>query len=303
MRKKSSVLLVAACLVFCATGCDADRLQNFATFAGLGTAYVSAFHGLTKAAGDAYVANSNATMIEARTISGDPVAAAPTLLPLVKKNAVYTRDYLITLEKLDTQADLLGDYFAAIAQLSGTKNAEASSASTESLVDALKGVAPQIEDLKIGANSVATFLPQASTVAVAHFEVRALDKRLEADAPVIDHALALQEAAVGALSVQLAAALKDSSEMFEESHIERPYASAGALPSSWSADREKVIRTTVILDNAEGAKEASRKLRTSFEDLVSNKDAQLDLKGLLASLQKMSGYINAVNSTATASTK
>ena len=303
MRKPFSFLLTAVLLAFCATGCDSDRLQNFATFAGLGTAYVSAFHGLTKAAGDAYVANSNATMIEARTMAGDPVAAAPTLLPLVKKNAVYTRDYLITLEKLDAQADLLGDYFAAIAQLSGTKNAEAISASTESLVDALKGVAPQIEDLKIGANSVATFLPQASTVAVAHFEVRALDKRLEADAPVIDHALALQEAAVSALSVQLAAALKDSSEMFEETHIERPYASAGALPSSWSADREKVIRTTVILDNAEGAKEASKKLRTSFEDLVSNKDAQLDLRGLLASLQKMSGYINAVNSTATASTK
>ena len=303
MRRTLSVLLAATVLVASVTGCDSDRLQNFATFAGLGTAYVSAFHGLTKAAGDAYVANSNATMIEARTMSGDPVAAAPTLLPLVKKNAVYTRDYLITLEKLDAQADLLGDYFAAVAQLSGTKNADAISASTESLVDALKGVAPQIEDLKIGANPITTFLPQASTVVVAHFEVKALDKRLQQDAPVIDHALALQEAAVGALSVQLAAALKDSNDMFEESRIERPFASAGALPSSWSADREKVIRTTVILDNAEGAKEASKKLRTSFEDLVSNKDAQLDLKGLLAALQQMSGYINAVNSTATSSKK
>ncbi len=303
MRKQSSLMLGAVCLIFYATGCDSDRLQNFATFAGLGTTYITAFHGLTKAAGDAYIANSNATMIEARTMSGDPVAAASKLLPLVKKNADLTRDYLINLQKLDTQADLLGSYFAAIAQLSGTKSSDAISASTASLVDALKGVAPQIEDLKIGTNSVASFLPQAGTVAVAHFEVKALDKRLEADAPVIDHALALQEAAVAAISAQLAAALKDSSDMFEVSHIERPYASAGNLPASWAADREQVIRTTVVLDNAEGAKEASTKLRKSFEDLVSNKNAQLDLKGLLDAIQKMSGYVTAVNSTTAKSTK
>ena len=264
---------------------------------------MNAFHGLTKAAGDAYIADSNATMIEARAQSGDPVAAGPALLPLVKRNANLTREYLINLQKLDTQADLLGSYFTAIAQLSGSKAAEGISASTASLVDALKDVAPQIENLRIADKSVADYLPQAGTVAVAYFQVKALDKRLQTDAPVIDHALALQEAAVSAISAQLAGALKDAGEMFEVSHVERPYASAGPLPPTWSVDRERVIRTTVILDNAAGAKEASTKLRKAFEDLVSNKNANLDFKGLLDSLQKMGGYIAAVNSTAASATK
>jgi hypothetical protein len=285
MRFTRNVVAVLA-VPFLLTSCDSDRLTQFGSFASAGTQYVQAFHKVVEEAGSAMIASDSATLLVARKQAGtgDPQA--------VIKDDQLLEEYLANLQKLDHHATLLGSYFEAITTLTNGKAADSTASAATGLLDSINSLNPSIEKLTFAGKSVKGYVNSGTNLVVAHFEVKALNEQLQKSVPVIDQALALQEAAVTALAEQLKASLNATLEVQESAMVINPYVSGP--PSSWNADRESFLRARVTIDDVDHAKSAISQLRTSFKQLVENRSTSIDLTMVLNEINKMSGYASAI---------
>lgn len=292
----SRVLILALLLPALLTGCDGDRLNQFGMFAAAGSAYVTAFHGLVAETGDAMVASDSATLIVARRMAGDGVSADRSeYRKQIVTNDKLLQQYLVDLEHIDQHARLLGEYFDAVTALTNGKAQQSTSSSADGLLDAISALNPQVESAKIGTTGVKDFLHPATTLVVAHFQVNALTRELQRAAPVIDQALALQEAAVAAMSEQLQGSLQSSLEVREATNVITPYVASGPLPPGWAQNRENYVRTSVAIGSAGAAKRTVAALHQAFRALVANRATQVDLRSLLASVGTMTAYTTTVH--------
>lgn len=293
VRMGAAALVVSLLL----TGCDRDRLNQFATFAAAGSAYVATFHSFVAETGDAMVASDSATLVTARAMAGDAVASdKATYRKEVMADDQMLRQYLVDLGRVDRQATLLGKYFEAITELTNGKAQKAAVTSADGLVDAINGLNPEVEKARFGGKSVKDYLGPTTTLVVAHFEVRGLNRDLQKAAPVIDQALSLQEAAVAALTDQMRDSLKASLEVRETTDVIGPYVAKGPLPGDWAEKRAAYVRATVALESAENAKKSVTALHEAFRKLVADKSSTVELKSLLDAISGMSDYATTVRS-------
>jgi hypothetical protein len=292
-----AVAAVLAAAMLLSSGCDSDRLAQFGNFAAAGTAYVASFHTLTKDAGSAFIAADSATFITARAQAVPTAASAPQTITMIASDDVVLKNYLGSLQALDAHADVLASIFTAIAALTNGKASAATVTSVNALIDSLNTLNPQIEKVNFGGKSVKDYAGTATSFVVTRFEVHSLNKLLEERAPVIDRALALQVAAVTALSDQLKTSLSASLESQEQTKVLTPYVSPGSLPASWAADREAYIRQNVVLSSASSAQAAIKTLRADFGTLVQDPKATIDWKTLLDLIGKMASYVAAAEAT------
>jgi hypothetical protein len=287
--KGITALLIVVVLVV-AGGCDAERLDQFSSFAAAGSQYVEALHKVIADAGSAMIASDSATLLIARqqAAAGDPEA--------VRQNDKLLAAYLENLQKIDGHATLLGSYFAAISNLTNSKTATDTSASAAALLDSIDKINPQIEKITFGGVGVKDFVQVGTGIVVARFQVKALDEHLRKAAPIIDKALSLQEAAVNAIASQMKAALGTSLEVRETTDVIQPYVKGP--PASWNANRESFLRAKVTIDSVDHAKNAISQLRVAFKQLVESRDAKIDLPSLLREINKMVAYARALESSA-----
>lgn len=300
MRPKR--IFVALALLVTLSGCDSARLTQFSSFAAAGSQYVQNFHQLTAQAGSAMIASDSGVLIVARTQAGPSLAAEVSdLTTYVQKEDQQLEDYLLTIQKLDAHATLLGSYFAAITQLTNGSANTAVATAADSFLDSINGFNPQIEKATVGGQPIKNFLQPATSLIVDHFEVKALDAQLKKAAPVIDQALCLQEAAVDALTAQIAASQGASLQIRELTDVITPYVTPGNLPPSWATNREAFVRDAVTINGLSSAKSAISQLHTTFKLLVQDKHASPDFRTLMSEIEKMSGYVSAVASTSSTS--
>jgi hypothetical protein len=292
-------LLKISTLVFVlsVSGCDSDRLSQFGSFAAAGTAYVTTFKTFTDDAGSAFIATDSAALITARNIAGADVVSshAPTYVKNVSDGDQQMRQYLDALKKLDNHAALLGAYFAAITQLTNGQASAATVASLDSLTDSINTFNPEIEQASFAGKNVKDFIQAGTTLVFAHFEVKALDAELKRSAPVIDRALALQEAAVAALSSQMHDSVAASLEVKESTEVINPYVSSAPLPNTWAANREAYLRQNVSLQSADCASAAIKDLHAAFTKLVTDRNSKIDFSSLETAIGKMAGYASAAS--------
>jgi hypothetical protein len=298
MFSRTRLVTAALFLTLFSAGCDSDRLAQFGGFAAGCTAYVTTFHSLTQEVGTAFIAADSAASIVAREAAGDDNLKlhAADYMKQIAADDVSLKTYLATLQTLDEHASLLGSYCAAITALTDGKASAATVTSIDGLVDSINQFNPAIEKASFAGQTVKSFLGTATAPVVAHFEVRALSQNLARWAPVIDKALALQEAAVAALSAQLQDSLKASLQVQETATVLTPYVTPGPLPGSWAANREAYIRQNVVLQSADSAKKAVTTLHADFRTLVADKDAKIDFATLMQDIGKMAGFAAAVKS-------
>lgn len=271
-------LLLATAAVLSTTGCDTGRLAQFGALASTGTAYVTSFHAFTQSAGDAFLAADSASMIAARNVAGPQLVAAnsATYAKSLLAEDTQMRRYLATLQTLDRQATLLGQYFAAITAITSGKASAATLTSVDTCVDALNKLNPEVESASLGGRNVKDFLGPTVPLVVTHFEVRALETSLRRSAPTIQRALDLQEAAVKALAAQQNDSLALTLQSDETSRVIAPYTSNAPLPASWASDRAAFLKDSASLDSSHGLTDTIDELRKSFARLVSDPKAGLD---------------------------
>jgi hypothetical protein len=299
MMHRTPSIGIALILCTVVSGCDSDRLAQFGAFASAGTAYVTTFHTFTADAGSAYISADSATLMVARSEAGAGITSnAGVFRKSVADEDIALKDYLANLKKLDEHAALLGAYFAAITQLTNGKASSSTVTSIDGLVDSINKFNPEIEKVSFGGKNVKDYIGIVAPLVVDHFEVKALNEELKKSSPVIDKALTLQEAAVAALSDQMKSSLAASLQVREAKDVLDPYVAAGPLPSSWSANREAYVRQNLILDSADSAKTAVASLHKAFNELVSNKAAEVDFSALMTAIGKMAGFVVAAKAAA-----
>ncbi len=285
--KKLVAVLTIAVLTF-SVGCDSQRLNQFASFAAAGSQYVQASHKVIEQAGSAMISADSAVLLTARSQAGTGNQED------VIKDDRMLETYLENLRKIDAHATVLGSYFDAITQLTNGKAAAGVSSSATGLLDAINTFNPQIEKLSFGGKTVKDFVSTGSSLIVAHFEVKALNDHLKKSAPIIDHALALQEAAMAAIAEQMKASLQASLEVKESTDVVEPYVKGP--PANWNSTRESFLRTKVTIDDVDHAKAAITKLRGTFRELVQNPHATIDLTALINEISKLADFAKAVES-------
>jgi hypothetical protein len=304
MKRRHVVAISLLLALAFSSGCDSERLSQFSIFATAGSLYVQNLHKVIEQAGSAMIASDSAVLVAAGKIAGKDVVSShkDQYTNNIQTNDAELQQYLATLQIIDAHATLLGSYFDALAKLTNSK-ADAKTSSAGSLLDSIATANPKVENATLkAANSSATvkqFVPSGNPLVVAHFEVRAIDEQLKKDAPTIDQALALQEAAVTAIVSQMKDSLAVSLQGRELSDVIAPYLdNVDKLPSDWSSNREAFLRAKVAIDSVDSARAAITELHRDFRRMVEDKSASIDFTTLLNDLNKMSGYGSALQSTA-----
>lgn len=284
------VLLLASVLLL--TGCDSQRLDQFAQFAAAGNVYVQAFHKLIPEAGSAFIAADSITT--ATTRKGFTAANKAEVSKSIQDQDKELADYLGNLDLLDRHATVLGNLFDAIAKLADPKQATAVSTSATGLLTSLDSLDGNISKVKFPGGTVSGVVGAGAGLIATHFQVAALKGRFDKAIPTIDRALSLQEAALLSISAQIKASLGVSLQVREKQQILDPFTNfAAPLPATWNADREAFIRTKAVADDATRASEAAKTLHQAFRDLVAG-NSTVNAKAVADSLKNITDILTAI---------
>jgi hypothetical protein len=288
------VCLVVPTLLLLFSACDSERLTQFAEFATAGSQYVQAFHTLITQAGSVFIATDSLVLTTARNQVGVEVVAknAAEFRGNVQKNDELLKTTLDDLGLIDQQATQLGAFFDSISNLTDGKAAASMTTATTGLLTSIEGLNSAVGKVTLGGTPLSTVVSGVTKIAVAHFEVKALNQELQKAAPVINTALSLQEAAVSRIGERMKADLTASLANCESTTILDPYVKNAALPANWNASRETYLRATVTINNLDNAKSAIKMLHTAFIQLCENKQT-ISLATLLAEINKIAGYVAA----------
>jgi hypothetical protein len=292
--KRLTVCLVVPTLLLFLSACDSERLTQFAEFATAGSQYVQAFHTLIAQAGSVFIATDSLVLTTARNQVGAEVVAnnAAEFRGNVHKDDELLKTTLNDLGLIDQQATQLGAFFDSISKLTDGKAAASMTTATTGLLTSIEGLNSAVGKVTLGGTPLSTVVSGVTKIAVAHFEVQALNQELQKAAPVIDTALSLQEAAVDRIGDRMKADLTVSLANSESTTILDPYVKNAALPANWNASRETYLRATVTINNLDNAKSAVKMLHTAFIQLCENKQT-ISLATLLAEINKIAGYVAA----------
>lgn len=276
-------------------------MNQFSTFATAGTLYVQDFHKLVIVAGSAMIAADSAALISAGNLGAPPDGT-------VAKDDQLLAAYLINLNRIDAHATALGSYFDAISKLTDKNLGASMATSANRLLDSIAKLNPQIAKVKFAGKSVGDYVNMGAPLVVTAYKVRVLDEHLKKAGPVIDQALALQEAALDCIGDQMKASLGAALQVREQTTVIDPYNSAygstprKTLPPTWNSDRETFLRAKVTIDSLESAKAAIKSLRTAYQQLVTSKTSP-DLSSILDQINEMGEYVAAVESSKPATSK
>jgi len=303
-RKITFASLVAVLIILSA--CDSERLGQFSAFATAGSLYVTNLHPVIQEAGSAMIAADSTTLIAERNLangtSGSVEKDPDHFKSRVIEDDQLIEKYLANLQLVDEHATVLGSYFHAIAQLTDGKAASGTASAATDLLDSISKLNVKMGDIKFKGPTVSdtakSLASAATSVIVAHFEVKALDEQLTKAQPVIQQALTLQEAALHLIGEQLKEDLRATLTAEETTEVVDPYLQKQGVPPNWNSSREKFLRAKVNIDRVNSAETAAKKLNITFKQLVENKNASPDMTSLLSDISKMSGYASSLESVA-----
>lgn len=280
-KKKSSLFLIGAqafvavivSMLFCA--CATTRLNQFKGFAEVSDAYVQAVSTLLNEAGSAAIDTDSMTLVKTR----------PALRPEERQERILEHNQLMR-ERLDLLSDLqrharlLQNYFQALGLLAASDTSSAILTALDSTFASLGKVSPRIADAKIGGTPVSTLLGEAARITVAKLQVKALEDELKRRGQTIERELALQEAALTAISETMRTDLQAQMNQTESQAVVLPYVTASSLPANWAYKRRQVLTASIAVDSATAAVDAAAGMKTSFLALVEGRLQISDLSGL-----------------------
>jgi hypothetical protein len=301
-RSRLLIALILSVLLM-SLGCYQERLDQFTVFATAGSQYVQAFHKLVTAAGSAMIAANSAVLSEARI---DAAKGKKT----VSSSEVVSADgdaaaNLKQLGIIDQHASALDAYFDAISKLTSSNLNASMEASATGLYTSVRDLYPKVNDVVIDGKSLQSFVKPTTNLILTIYKVKILDGHLKKAVPIIDKALALQEAAVDCIGAVMQSDLKSALEYQESTTVIAPFTAPfdfakgpPPLPPTWNSDREAFLRAKVTLDSLNEAKSAIKDLHTAFQQLVAAK-ASPNLASILNEINKMAVDVSAIESSKT----
>ena len=152
---------------------------------------------------------------------------------------------------------------------------------------ALGELGARLRGADLGGNAIGSFSGSAVAVGAARFQRRALERELEARAPLLEREIDLQQAAMQAIAAEMRTDLEALLGHQERSEIIAPYAADTRLPARWAKRRREILTATVIVESADAAASAAASLKRSFVALAEGRCAPGDYQALLADIDEV----------------
>jgi hypothetical protein len=242
-RKGLRTALLLLCAVV-ATGCASARVTQFHAFAEAGRAYVKASQVVLDEAGSAAIDTDSVVALRGR----EALDGNERRKHLLEQDKLLN-ERLLLLRQIGRHALLLGSYFEALQALADSDAPEAAGTAAKGAFDSVAKLSPGIREASIGTIRVEPLIPPAITFIVGRLKLKALEQELTARSPAVERELALQEAALKAitsnLETDLLARLKS-----QQSEVVRLYAADGSLGDDWVQRRRQVLEAQVSAQSA-----------------------------------------------------
>jgi hypothetical protein len=271
------------------SSCTTARVNHFKNFSEAGAAYSDVVEVLLDEAGTAAIDTDSLVLMKTR----------PALPVEERKQAILNhnqllRERLTILGDLKRHVYLLRTYFQALAALAESDAPSGIGTATEGVVSALGKLHPRIKEGKIGELDVSSFVNPVTRIAVAHFQVAALEKELKARAQTIERELDIQQAALSAVAKGLRTDLRSQIQQLESKDVILPYVREGSLPHEWKQKRREALSAHFVLSSADAAADAAKKLKISFVGLSEGRFTLVDVPALVNDINEILSLIEKI---------
>jgi len=274
------VLAVLSVLSACAT--STVRVNNAATFASAGIAYVDAIPAVLDESFELSVTANSLTLSLARDDLPEDIRSSRLL-----DNDSLLEDRLKLLRDIKQHSLMLRSYFISLRALTSSENATGISTATSNLVGRLGELRPEIASATIGDASPQDLVGPAVNLAVGLFQNAALRAELEAHGEAIERELALQESVLNTLvqdmtaNADLVIQIEDRNPVFED------FVTSGSLSATWNDRRIAAFRRTVELDSLADIQRAAANMHDTWMAFVENRADDGALNLLLQDIEQL----------------
>jgi hypothetical protein len=278
------------------TGCATARIPDFQAFATAGTTYTQAVTGLITEVGNTAVDANSVKLLQNRSL-------ATVSLPDFRQQDQDMRDYLGELTRIQTQVDLLGDYFNALAALATSNAPQSFSTQVQGLATTLVGVTQQVKGTTIAkASQIEAATGSVGGLVVKGIQGRELKKELEARKQTISDILQLHQALLATLSSQTEANARFTTALDYDQQVVQPFMAdqvSQATQKSWMSERFSLLSQPVLVQQVNTAEDAARSLQQAWTKLLSNDLTAAEIQAITAELAPVLASLDALKSTTT----
>jgi hypothetical protein len=281
----------ALLLALLAAGCSEARISQFNAFADAGIKYAD----LTPAVYDQAFENAVKTDTIVLTESRAKLSRDARLDAIEGSNAnLATRFDLLA--ALKAHSANLRSYFIALKALAASDADSGITQATKSIAGSLAKLSDKIKNAQFGGVSIDSLLGQAVPVIVAKFKSAALEREMKERAPAIERELALQQAALSAISESMKADLETQFAAQDRDRIVLPYVRQGDLPADWNDRRLAAFKRRLEIAAVDSAATAATDLHLSFVALAENRLDDGTLALLIGDLDKLVTLVEGIKS-------
>ena len=182
------------------SGCSAGRtIESAGRFATAGIAYTDSIPAVIDESFELAVMANSLTLSQTRENRPGKLERANLLAQHDEELEVR----LALLRDLKRHAKLLRSYFIALRSITQTDAAAGITEATQSLVDRMTELRPEIAEASVGGISISDLIAPAVELAVGAYQGAVLESELEERGPVIERELELQRAVLKAISEQM----------------------------------------------------------------------------------------------------
>lgn len=205
------------------------------------------------------------------------------------RDAVQERHDILSDLRLHSQ--ILRRYFSSLEALARSGEPEKFSESTGNIITALGAISPQIVNHRIGGVSIGSAAPDLVELVVSNSVAAKLGQRLKTDYPLVQRELALQEAALSLLALDIEDNSNTHRLNFVRTVVREPYATGTSLPKGWEAEWAKAYAPQPQVEAVSLASSAMRDLRRDYEALVTGEVSSASAGYLLEDISEIVSLI------------
>lgn len=282
---KKNILLTIPLSAILLTGCVSTAPKSdYTAFAQAGTLYASAIDKLLNLAGGAQVESTSWGLVMEKNTTGMDL----------KTYDLRTKEDIKRLEqisKLRSHAKLLAQYFSQLESL-------ATSDAPEKTKTSIEGVVSNLGKLNLPLPNGVPALPAFGKFMVDSKIRVALKNELEIRKDLIRNELYIQEQLLEALRKDISHALTLEKGTKEQTLVIDPILSTSPLkdPGNWVATRRDVVYMPITVGELSSAQNAAKKMRETFETLLSGGDPKSQINTLLNDIDSILSIIETVKS-------
>ena len=286
-------LILPVLLLAALSGCASARIPDFQAFATAGTTYTQAVTGLITEVGNTAVDANSVKLLQSRSL-------ASVSLPDFDQQDQEMRNYLGELTRIQTQVNLLGDYFNALAALATSNAPQSFSTQVQGLATTLIGVTNEVRGTTIAqASQIEAAAGSVGNLVVKQVQGRQLKKELEARKQTIAEILQLQQAMLAILSSQTQANARFTTALDYDQQVIQPFMAnqvSQANQNAWITQRLSLLSQPLLVDQVNTAASAARSLQQAWNKLLSNDLTAADIQAITGELTPVLTSLNALKS-------